>query len=88
MMRFMIDDKVSYAGKKFAGILSGKVGIVVGRVAGTESGIVVEFEKDAYVLDENKHLSVFVPSQKLPPREEKEIKVEMRRRASIDEDED
>lgn len=58
-MRFFQGDKITYTGKKFASDLQGKLGEVVGRLANHESGVIVDFGGDAYVMDENKHLGPF-----------------------------
>ncbi len=59
MRLYQQGDKVSYCGKKFASDLNGKLGEVVARVEGTEHGIVVDFGDNAYVLDEEKHVTRF-----------------------------
>jgi hypothetical protein len=57
--RFQQDDMVTYTGSKFAKELHGALGIVVAHVQGSDNGIVVAFGKDAYILDETKHLTRF-----------------------------
>jgi hypothetical protein len=57
--RFGQGDKVSYAGEKFAKDLHGKLGIICGRIGGTEHGVVVDFGEDSYVMDEERHLVPF-----------------------------
>jgi len=56
---FQQGDLVKYSGEKFARELSSKVGTVCGRVAGTETGVVVEFGEDqAYIMSDG-HLVRF-----------------------------
>lgn len=51
--KFQQGDLVKYTGKKL-GELSGKVGEICGRVAGTETGVTVDFGEDqAYIMSEN-----------------------------------
>jgi hypothetical protein len=50
---------VSYTGSKFAKELNGALGIVDAHVQGSDNGIIVSFGKDAYILDETKHLTRF-----------------------------
>lgn len=57
--RFQAGDKVTYIGTKFAQKLSGSLGIVDAHIQGSESGVVVSFGDDSYVMDENKHLARF-----------------------------
>jgi hypothetical protein len=57
--RFQQGDKVVYSGSKFASELSGKLGYVVGRVDGTQQGVVVDFGEHAYILNEAEHLDRF-----------------------------
>lgn len=51
--KFQQGDLVKYTGKKL-GELAGKVGEICGRVAGTDSGVTVDFGEDqAYIMSEN-----------------------------------
>lgn len=59
--RFMIGDRVSYFGERFAKDLQGKLGHVISHVHNSDNGVVVEFgDKDAYILDETRHLARFL----------------------------
>lgn len=57
--KFQMGDEVSYAGEKLAKELSGVLGVIHSRVSNTEREVVVVFGKDAYVLDETRHLTKF-----------------------------
>jgi hypothetical protein len=68
--KFQQDDKVTYIGTKFSKELHGSVGVVDGRVGGTDTGVVVSFGGDeSYVMDE-KHLTRFVAKPKDDSKEE------------------
>lgn len=59
--RFQQGDKVQYCGRNehLAKELSGKLGIVHARVGGEESGVVVDFGSDSYIMDERTALTRF-----------------------------
>jgi hypothetical protein len=65
--KFQQGDKVNYCGEKLASELSGKLGYVVGRVEGTQQGVVVDFGEHAYIMDEVAHLVKF-QGRDLPAR--------------------
>lgn len=78
---FQIDEQVSYTGQRYAEELSGKLGRIYARVDGTDHGVVVDFEKGSYIMDERHNLIPFNPALKAKKsREEmaKEAKVEHR----------
>lgn len=81
LKRFQQGDKVQYTGKKFASDLQGKLGEVAGRVENQETGVVVDFGGESYIMDENKHLAPFQGHLKSGPSREdkKDTKVERRR---------
>ncbi len=79
---FMPNDMVTYAGKKFARELNGKIGHVCARVEKSPDSVVVEFGDDSYIMH-NRNLRKYVPS---PGAKEPEVQV--RRRRKYDEDED
>jgi hypothetical protein len=54
--RFQQGDSVSYTGTKLEGRLGNKEGVVLARVGNTETEVVVEFNGDAYIIDEE-HLA-------------------------------
>lgn len=67
MIKFQNGDKVQYVGRKLASELSGKLGVVVARVGGTDNGVVVEFGgRDAYIMDETQHLARFQGKEPSP----------------------
>ncbi len=82
--RFQVGDKVTYIGAKFAQQLSGSLGIVTAHVKNSQTGVVVTFGDDAYVMCENKHLTRFQGRVKDPqaetPKEEKPKDVEITKR--------
>jgi len=95
--RFQYFTEVSYQGSKFAAKLNGVKGTVVGFVQGSERAVVVEFDGDAYIMDETRDLGAWKerPKMERPEKEESKVKVEKRkgvakgkRRAQTDEDED
>lgn len=57
--RFQQGDMVTYTGTKFAKDLQGSLGIVHAFVEGTETGVVVVFGSDAFILDETRHICPF-----------------------------
>jgi len=75
--RFNIGDQVSYRGKKFHSSLFGKRGVIVSRVQNENSAVVVDFGlEDAFVLDENLHLTSFrgkVNEDGLPEKKEPDV---------------
>lgn len=77
--RFQQGDMVSYTGSKFAKELNGALGIVDAHVQGSENGIIVSFGKDAYILDETRHLTRFQGKVKTEGHEPKGPAVEKRK---------
>jgi ribonucleotide monophosphatase NagD (HAD superfamily) len=79
--RFQQGDEVSYVGEKFVGEIAAKVGVVLARVGGSDSEVVVAFGSDAYIVDENVHLArarggrAVVSNQDNVPGEKAEKKV-------------
>lgn len=82
--KFQQNDKVTYVGSKLGKTLHGKIGIVCARIEKTDSGVVVEFGDDAYVMDE-KHLSKFKATE--GPRDQGP-EVTKRKRRMVDQDEE
>lgn len=78
---FQVDTQVSYVGERFAEELGGRLGRIHARIAGTDHGVVVDFEKGSYVMDERHNLVPFNPGLKARKSKEemaKEAKVEHR----------
>lgn len=51
--KFQQGDLVKYTGERLGKELNGKIGEICGRIAGTDSGVVVDFGEDqAYVMSE------------------------------------
>ena len=65
MNKFQQGDKVQYCGERVKE-LSGKLGVVHARVQNTETGVVVDFGNDCYILDEQRHLTRFQGKEGLP----------------------
>lgn len=97
--RFQYFAEVAYQGEKFAGKLNGVKGTVVGFVQGTERGVVVAFEDDAYIMDEARDLAAWKerPKVERPEKEDAKARVQVekrkgvakgKRRAQTDEDEE
>lgn len=60
---FMPFDQVQYCGEKLRSELRGALGTICARVQGSKSSYVVDFGKDAYILDESL-IQRFVPNTK------------------------
>jgi len=87
--RFQQGDEVTYIGEKLFESddgkpinLRGTLGRVVGRVQNSEVGVVVEFEGDAYIMDENRHLAKYVKKAKPEGDGPKQPEVQKRRGVS------
>jgi hypothetical protein len=79
--RFQHFAEVAYQGEKFAGKLNGVKGTVVGFVQGSERGVVVAFDEDAYIMDEARDLAVWKerPKVERPEKETSKVAVEKRK---------
>lgn len=72
--RFQQGDMVTYTGSKFAKELHGALGIVHGFVDKTDHGVVVDFGKDSYIVNEVRCLTAFQGKRKTEDDEKEESK--------------
>lgn len=80
--RFQQGDEVQYAGSKehLAKELNGKMGTVISRVGGEESVLCVDFNGDAYLMDEQTELARFVKRPQRPEGEQQKGGPEVHKR--------
>lgn len=81
---FNTGDQVRYIGRRFARELNNKVGEVFSKIAGTKTGLVVEFGDDSYIMDE-RHVIKHVPT--LDNTKGPEVQIKRRRKYDDDLDE-
>lgn len=81
---FMPFDSVQYCGEKLRSELGGSLGTICARVQGSKQSYVVDFGKDAYILDE----SLLVRAKKNTKDDVAKAEAEIyKRRVSKNEDE-
>lgn len=80
---FQQGDLVKYTGEKLSKELGSKIGTVCARVGKTETGVVVDFGDDAYVIDERNLARTVAKAKTEEPEVEKKKQPEVQKRKGV-----